>query len=456
MIVEERAIPEVRMPRWLPLLGGILTSTTCGLLLYAYSVFIKPLQDTFGWSRAEISLAYSLCILIFGSISYLAGRISDRYGARAVVFAGGVIVAGGFFMAGFTQSKVWLYFSYGVIAGVGGGMIYLPPIATAPKWWPDRSALATGCTVVGLGLGSFIMGPLATYIMETMGWRYVFWYVGIAMGVMAILASFTLVSPPKGWKPPGWTPPIAQEGSMATRSYTFSETIRTAQFWLLYLSYFCASFAGLVVIGHVAGHGRDAGLTAMQAGWAVSMLAACNAVTRIVTGLFVDRVGTRALFLIYLALQIVALLLLYPAGSRLLAALAGSGRHRLELWRDVYLISGHLFILLWPGSAGHKLRASLHGFRFGRVCRSLYRRAFKGYHRDLLCSLCDRGGYSRDFGHSPRNHKTARETQSLAQVLCSGSKTERKEFTGTIEADTRSTLYCYPADSLNLDHLQFT
>ena len=313
--MREITVPEVRMPRWLPLLGGILTSTTCGLLLYAYSVFIKPLQDTFGWSRAEISLAYSLCILIFGSISYLAGRISDRYGARAVVFAGGVIVAGGFFMAGFTQSKVWLYLSYGVIAGVGGGMIYLPPIATAPKWWPDRSALATGCTVVGLGLGSFIMGPLATYIMETMGWRYVFWYVGIAMGVMAILASFTLVSPPKGWKPPGWTPPIAQEGSMATRSYTFSETVRTAQFWLLYLSYFCASFAGLVVIGHVAGHGRDAGLTAMQAGWAVSMLAACNAVTRIVTGLFVDRVGTRALFLIYLTLQIVALLLLYPAGS---------------------------------------------------------------------------------------------------------------------------------------------
>jgi MFS transporter, OFA family, oxalate/formate antiporter len=311
----EKGRPEVGLPRWLPLLGGIGTSTTCGLLLYAWSVFIKPLNSTFGWNRAEIALAYSLCILIFGSVSYLAGRISDRYGPRIVVLIGGIVLGTGFFLAGFTETKAWLYLSYGVIAGVGGGLIYLPPIATTPKWWPDRSALATGCAVVGLGLGSFVMGPLATFLIENMGWRYVFWYVGIAMGIMAILSSLTLVNPPKGWKPKGWNPPDPKIGAKIARDYTFSEAIHTSQFWLLYASYFCASFAGLIVIGHVAGHGRDAGLTAMQAGWAISTLAVCNAATRIVTGLFVDRMGTRTLFLIYLSLQIVALLLLYPAGG---------------------------------------------------------------------------------------------------------------------------------------------
>ncbi|MCX5909416.1 MAG: MFS transporter, partial [Deltaproteobacteria bacterium] len=139
--------------------------------------------------------------------------------------------------------------------------------------------------------------------------------VGIAMGAMAILSSLTLVNPPKGWRPAGWNPRTPQAGLKVTRDYTFSETIHTSQFWLLYVSYFCASFSGLMVIGHVAGHGRDAGLTAMQAGWAVSALAACNAITRIVTGIFVDRMGTRALFLTYFSLQIVVLLLLYPAGS---------------------------------------------------------------------------------------------------------------------------------------------
>ena len=303
------------MPRWLPLLGGMVSSTTCGLLLYAWSVFIKPLNQTFGWNRAEIALAYGICILVFASVSYPAGRLSDRYGARIIVFIGGIIMGAGFFLAGFTDSKAWLYLSYGVIAGIGGGMIYLPPIAATPKWWPDRRAFATGCAVVGLGLGSFVMGPLAAAMIESLGWRYVFWYVGIAMGILAILSSLTLGNPPRGWKPQGWDPPeLKAEGSIL-RDYTFAESIRTVQFWLLYLSYFLASFGGLVVIGHIAGHGLDSGLTAMQAGWAVSALAAFNAVTRILTGLFVDRIGTRALFLIYFGIQVGALLVLYPAGS---------------------------------------------------------------------------------------------------------------------------------------------
>ena len=303
------------MPRWLPLLGGMVSSTTCGLLLYAWSVFIKPLNQTFGWNRAELAMAYGICILVFALVSYPAGRLSDRYGARVIVFTGGMILGIGFFLAGFTDSRSWLYLTYGVIAGIGGGMIYLPPIATAPKWWPDRRAFATGCAVVGLGLGSFVMGPLATAIIESLGWRHVFWYVGIAMGIMAILSALTLANPPKGWKPRGWQSPEGKAEGNPLRELPFAESIRTIQFWLLYLSYFSASFGGLVVIGHIAGHGLDSGLTAMQAGWAVSALAACNAVTRIATGLFVDRLGTRALFLIYFGVQVGALLALYPAGS---------------------------------------------------------------------------------------------------------------------------------------------
>ena len=307
-------IPNTKIPRWLPLAGAVLSSTTCGLLLYAWSVFIKPLSSAFGWSRAEISLAYSICILFFASVSYPAGRLSDRFGARSIVFIGGLILGVGFLLAGFTDSKTWLYLTYGGIAGIGGGMIYLPPIATAPRWWPDRRGFATGCAVVGLGLGSFIMGPLATMIIEKLGWRQVFWYVGIAMGGMALLSSLTLVNPPPGWKPKGWNPRASQGGIHNLQEFPFSRAIRTSQFWLLYLSYFFASFAGIMVIGHIAGHGMDSGLTPMQAGLAVSTLAVCNAATRIVTGLFVDRLGTRTLFLLYFLIQVVALVILSPAG----------------------------------------------------------------------------------------------------------------------------------------------
>lgn len=200
-------------PRWVPLLLGLLGSTTCGMLLYAWSVFIKPLNAEFGWTRAEIAMAFAICCLVFGLVTFPAGRWSDKYGPKLVVCGGALLLGIGFVLSGFIQSKMQLYITYGVIAGLGGGMIYLPPIATAPKWWPDRRALATGFAVVGLGLGSFLMGPLATYIITNYGWRSVFWWCGIGMCVMALVAGSLLKVPPKGWAPAGWKPPAPAAGA---------------------------------------------------------------------------------------------------------------------------------------------------------------------------------------------------------------------------------------------------
>lgn len=308
-------------PRWIPLVGGVLGSTTCGLLLYAWSVFIKPLSTEFGWTRADIALAYAICLLVFGLMTYPAGRLSDKYGPRPVVAIGAIILGIGFYLSGFVQTKSQLYLTYGLIAGFGGGLVYLPPIATAPKWWPDRRALATGFAVVGLGLGSFIMAPLATYIINELyppnGWRYVFRFVGIAMGIMGIVAAACLKVPPSGWKPAGWKPPLTTGSTVSkkTRDYTFGETIRTMQFWLLYLAYFCGSFAGLMVIGHIAGHGIDRGLLPMQAATAVSSLAIFNATSRILIGAVADKAGTKTCFLAIFVLQVAAMVALYPAGS---------------------------------------------------------------------------------------------------------------------------------------------
>ena len=257
---------------------------------------------------------------MFGLASFVAGKMSDKYGPRIVVAIGAVILGIGFVCAGFIASKVQLYLAYGLIAGLGGGLVYLPPIATAPKWWPDRKALATGFAVVGLGLGSFIMAPLATWIIENpaYGWRYVFYFVGTAMGIMGLVSAFCLSNPPKGWKPKGWNPPAPAAGAgvaKETRDYTFSETIRTPQFWMLYAGYFCGAFAGLMVIGHIAGHGIDSGLQPMQAAMVVSTLGIFNAVTRILIGYPADKFGAKASLVTILAIQVAAMALLYPAGK---------------------------------------------------------------------------------------------------------------------------------------------
>jgi len=362
---------QTTFPRWIPLLGGLLGSTTCGLLLYAFSVFIRPLMKQFGWSVPEVAMAYAIICLVFGLLTFPAGRISDKIGPQKVVLFGGLFMAFGFFMvstitppdpaalaAGNEAAKaaankaLWLlYLYYGVICGIGGAMVYLPPIATAPKWWPDKRALATGFTVVGLGLGSFIMAPLATGMINHFGSALpVFKYVGLAMAIMVVCAALCLKVPPVGYKPAGWNPPAPATGAGAPkeyRDYTYEEAKSTPQFWLLWAAYFCGSFAGLMIIGLIAKHGIDAmsiayktkmGLDAaavipadelkkisMAAAGAPSMLAIFNALVRILIGGLADKIGTKKIFITLFILQAAAMVMIFPAGSTaaMLAACAG-------------------------------------------------------------------------------------------------------------------------------------
>ena len=96
--------------------------------------------------------------------------------------------------------------TYGLMSGCGAGLIYLPPVGLAPKWWPDRKALATGVIVLGLGIGSSLMAPVSNWIIENLSWRYVFRYCGVIMALISCLPGLLLTAPPDGWSPHGRTP----------------------------------------------------------------------------------------------------------------------------------------------------------------------------------------------------------------------------------------------------------
>jgi len=295
-------------------------------------------MKTFSLSAKEVSLFFAVACLVFGLVTIPAGRFSDKVGPRKVVLTGGAILTVGYILCGFATA-FWQYvLFFGVIAGFGGGCIYLPPIATAPKWWPDRRALATGFTVVGLGLGSFTMAPLANAIIDHYnaqgleGWRYVHYYVGILMGVMTLASAMCLKVPPAGYKPAGWNPPAPQPGASATagRDFTHDETKSTSQFWMLFLSYFCGSFAGLMVIGHLKPIGEAgflaSGMTKEAAGaaatFAVSMFAFANALVRVLIGAVIEKLGTKKCFLAVFGLQVLALVCMVPASASVITLYA--------------------------------------------------------------------------------------------------------------------------------------
>ena len=194
------------MNRWLPVVGGVCMNLALGSL-YAWSVFVLPLEQEFGWSRAETSWTFTIAVLTFAASFILAGRIQDVRGPRICAAIGGVLVGAGFILSSFTTSLWQLYVMFGLVVGLGNGFGYATPVPVASKWFPDKRGLVVGIMVGGYGAGSAIFGPVAQSLIGSVGWRSTFQILGVLFFVMGMIGAWLLENPPAGYVPPGWTPP---------------------------------------------------------------------------------------------------------------------------------------------------------------------------------------------------------------------------------------------------------
>jgi hypothetical protein len=120
------------MNRWRVVVGGVSMNLALGSL-YAWSVFVLPLEKEFRWTRAQTSWVYTIAVVTFASTFVLAGRIQDRRGPRPCALAGALLVSVGFFAASFTASLWFLYLAFGIIVGAGNGFGYATPMPVASK-----------------------------------------------------------------------------------------------------------------------------------------------------------------------------------------------------------------------------------------------------------------------------------------------------------------------------------
>jgi len=330
MKIKIRTMP----PRWIPLLPKLLSGAACGMLLYTWSVFIRPLYVEFAWSRADIAAAFSICCLVFGLTACVSEHLYSRFGIRSVFTAGNVILSMGFFLTGFVHSHLQLYVTYGLIAGFGGGIIYMAPILTVFRWPHDRSVKASFILLTaGLGLGAFVMAPIAAWLMiiPDYGWRYAFWYCGAAMGLMAFISGiFLLYCSKDGMSESQETtlPETVQSLPRAILTFVGKETARDPGLRLFYAAYFFHLLACLMVIGHMADLAINQGLNAIAAAGAVSILALTNAAARFLSGYFIEKIGMKVYVASLFALQAGGMVFLYPAGGSqvalyIIAALIG-------------------------------------------------------------------------------------------------------------------------------------
>jgi OFA family oxalate/formate antiporter-like MFS transporter len=257
--------------------------------LYAWSVFVLPLEKEFGWKRAQTSWVFTIAIVTFAITFVLAGRIQDKLGPRPCALVGAVLVSVGFFAASMTTSLIFLYAVFGVVVGAGNGFGYATPIPVASKWFPDKRGLVVGLMVGAYGASSAIIGPLATGWIETIGWRPTFQLLGVGFFALGMVGTWLMVNPPSGYRPLGWTPQAAAAGN--SRDYTPAEVLRTPRFYQMWVAYCLGTTAGLMTISQLVPFARSAGLTAAAATFAITVGAVGNAGGRILSGWLSDTIG---------------------------------------------------------------------------------------------------------------------------------------------------------------------
>jgi OFA family oxalate/formate antiporter-like MFS transporter len=276
--------------RWLPVVGGVSMNLALGSL-YAWSVFVLPLEKEFGWTRAQTSWVFTIAIVAFAASFVLAGRIQDVRGPRICAAIGGTLAGLGFALASMTSSLIFLYLAFGVVVGIGNGFGYATPMPVASKWFPDRRGLVVGLMVGGYGAGSAIFGPVANSLILSVGWRATFQIFGALFFAMGMIGTWLLKNPPPGYAPPGWTPQQATAAKARGVDLSTPEMLRTPTFYALWIAYCLGATAGLMTISQLVPFARAAGLGAAAATFAITVGAVGNAGGRILSGWLSDTLG---------------------------------------------------------------------------------------------------------------------------------------------------------------------
>lgn len=240
---------------WLPLSKALpTTDPSCSTLTLAGALFTTACN----WRVADLGWIYTLFFVLLGCSAAIWGGWLERVGPRKAAFVSACCWCGGILVAamGVMFHQLWLmWLGAGVIGGIGLGLGYISPVSTLIKWFPDRRGMATGMAIMGFGGGAMIGAPLANLLMAyfktdgSVGVWQTFVVMALIYFVFMMGGTFGYRIPPAGWRPEGWTPPVAKSSMITTRHVHLRDAHKTKQFWLIWAVLCLNVSAGIGVIG---------------------------------------------------------------------------------------------------------------------------------------------------------------------------------------------------------------
>ena len=267
--------------------GALMTCVGFGAML-SLAVFLQPISEAMGWSRAGVSAAATLDFLCMAVAAFFWGMLSDRFGTRIVVLAGSAILGLGLVLASQAQNLWQFQLAFGGLIGIAAGSFYAPMVAVASAWIEQHRSLAVALVSAGMGVAPLTVAPSASWLITTYDWRTAMLVIGIAAWALLIPACF-LVRP----APHGAGNSAADTKDAPEMEGTAARALRTPQFAALAGAHFacCAAHSGPIF--HMVSYAMVCGIAPLTAVTVYSLAGFSGLGGRLLLGALADRLGAK-------------------------------------------------------------------------------------------------------------------------------------------------------------------
>jgi MFS family permease len=259
---------------------------------YTFSAFVESLQRDFGASRGSVSLVFSLAGFLYFGLGIVSGPLADRWGSRRMAVIGMILVGIGLAVASTARSLPEVYAAYGLGVGLGVGCAYVPALGAVQRWFARRRGFASGLAVSGIGVGTLVMPPLASFLIAALGWRDAYLVLGGLAAIVGAGMALMIENDPldRGLAPDG-DPQRSDARSMRPGGASVREAIASRRFAILYAACLICSFGAFVPFVHLVPYATDHGIPPSTAVLLLGVIGVGSTAGRFFLGGLADRIG---------------------------------------------------------------------------------------------------------------------------------------------------------------------
>ncbi|WDM45637.1 MFS transporter [Microbacterium luteolum] len=310
-------------PAWTVALVALIALIGAAGFRAAPGVLMVPLEEEFGWTTAELSLAVSINLLLYGLIAPFAAALMQRFGIRAVTVVALFVIGAGAALSVFVATPGQLILTWGVLIGLGTGSMALVFAATiTDTWFATRRGLVSGVLTAGSATGQLIFLPVIAAAAEDVGWRGASLIIaGGALAVAPLVWIFlrnrpsdlgvTRYGETEPYSAPAPTPRGSAWGAARLALTTLRDAARTKTFWALAIGFaICGATTNGLIGTHFIPSAHDHGMATTTAAGLLAVVGVFDIVGTVFSGWLTDRVNPRILLAAYYALRGVSLLFL--------------------------------------------------------------------------------------------------------------------------------------------------